>query len=211
MTNEQLLARINAELPPGIDWRAGALRYVRASFEKRTRAFYERFSCTKPLNSIGADDNWEPLLAECVHYLQNFVNMVALLKMPPASRWLTPQPASPEPLICTAQTRRSLRGPVDQRPCRRDPRHLLGHRFQSRPGRPRAGARLGVSMNHLKTSRRAPICPRFSRGREFRKRRRRRHCPPTILIALGSSCSAQIGSKTGSSRTTGSSCQRAKP
>lgn len=88
MTDEQLLARINVDLPPGIDWRAGALRYVRAIFEKRSRAFYERFSCTKPLNSIGADDNWEPLLAECVHYLQNFVNMVALLKMPPASRWL---------------------------------------------------------------------------------------------------------------------------
>ena len=88
MTNEHLLARINAELPSGIDWRAGALSYVRAIFEKRTRAFYERYSCTKPLNSVGADDNWEPLLAECVHYLQNFVNMVALLKMPPASRWL---------------------------------------------------------------------------------------------------------------------------
>ena len=47
-----LLAEINAEVPPGVDWRAGALRYVAAEFAKHGEAAMTRYLLSKPFGPV---------------------------------------------------------------------------------------------------------------------------------------------------------------
>ncbi|MBV8459093.1 MAG: hypothetical protein JO122_21065, partial [Acetobacteraceae bacterium] len=52
---DSLLKEINADLPPGLDWRAGALNYVSAEIAKHGREAYTRFLLGKPLAPIPHD------------------------------------------------------------------------------------------------------------------------------------------------------------
>jgi len=73
-----LLAEINRDVPPGVDWKAGARRYLADMFEKLgDRPGVELYSLIKPfaiLGDTGAN------LAEATSYFYNFVNLIALLK-----------------------------------------------------------------------------------------------------------------------------------
>src|SRR4051794_13350449 len=86
---ERLLAEINADLPPNLDWRAGALSYVEAEITKHGREAYTRYLLCKPLSPIPADPaGYRPALQENLGYLSNFLNAFALLDLPGGSRVL---------------------------------------------------------------------------------------------------------------------------
>lgn len=88
-TASELLAEINAEVPPGVDWRAGALRYVAAEFRKHGSEAMSRYLLSKPLAPVPpGGPGGGPALVEDVEYLLNFVNMVALLDLPGRARVL---------------------------------------------------------------------------------------------------------------------------
>ncbi len=89
LTASELLAEINAEVPPGVDWRTGALRYVEAEFRKHGAENMTRYLLAKPLAPVPpGGPGGGPALAEDVDYLLNFVNLVALLNLPGRARVL---------------------------------------------------------------------------------------------------------------------------
>jgi SAM-dependent methyltransferase len=75
----ELLNQINQLVPPNVDWKSGAQRYVASMFEKMGRENVERFSMNKPFQIVGRD-NPTPAITESVHYLNNFANALDLLK-----------------------------------------------------------------------------------------------------------------------------------
>lgn len=85
----ELLAEINAEVPTGVDWRGGALRYVAATFAKHGQEAMTRFLLSKPLAPVpsGGPDGGQGLV-ENAQYLLNFVNLVRLLNLPGRARVL---------------------------------------------------------------------------------------------------------------------------
>ena len=86
---DDLLAEINAEVPPGVDWRAGALRYVAAEFAKHGKEAMTRYLLSKPLAPVpSGGPGGGAALVENVEYIQNFVNLVALLDLPGRARVL---------------------------------------------------------------------------------------------------------------------------
>ena len=92
-TRSALLQEINAEIPEGVDWTAGALTYVAAEIAKHGKESYTRYLLSKPLApipSVGADaatTGGAALIENCA-YLTNFINAVALLDLPGRSRVL---------------------------------------------------------------------------------------------------------------------------
>src|SRR5580765_6992025 len=82
----ELLNRINKDVPPGVDWKAGARRYVENCFGKMGREYVESYSMTKPFLTVGDDPVIS--LAEMTHYLQNFANALSLIHPPKGSRFL---------------------------------------------------------------------------------------------------------------------------
>jgi len=86
---DELLAEINAEVPPGVDWRAGALRYVGAEFAKHGREAMTRYLLSKPFAPVApGGPGGGAALVENVEYIQNFVNLIALLDLPGRARVL---------------------------------------------------------------------------------------------------------------------------
>jgi SAM-dependent methyltransferase len=84
-----LLAEINAEVPPGVDWRAGALRYVSAEFAKHGTEAMTRYLLSKPFAPLApGGPGGGAQLVEDVEYLLNFANLVALLDLPGRARVL---------------------------------------------------------------------------------------------------------------------------
>jgi SAM-dependent methyltransferase len=83
-TESQLLDAINADLPPGIDWKSGARTYVQALYRKHGTGYIERHALTKPFNEI-PEKNHHAYVTEATHYLANFTNTVALLNLPGGS------------------------------------------------------------------------------------------------------------------------------
>jgi SAM-dependent methyltransferase len=83
----ELLERINRDIPKGVDWKRGAERYVASCFEKEGRKNIEAYSFNKPFPRISAT-NPTPGINECVHYLNNFANALALVKPNGGSRIL---------------------------------------------------------------------------------------------------------------------------
>lgn len=77
-SKELLLTDINSELPPRIDWQAGAQRYVKSFFDKYGRPATERLALSKPFLPLGAGDDFAR--AECTGYAYNFVNLVQRVK-----------------------------------------------------------------------------------------------------------------------------------
>ena len=56
----ELLAEINAEVPAGVDWRAGALRYVAAEFEKHGTEAVTRYLLSKPFAPVAPGTGSSP-------------------------------------------------------------------------------------------------------------------------------------------------------
>jgi SAM-dependent methyltransferase len=88
MSHKDLLDEINQDLPKGVDWKAGARRYVKAAFESSDEAVITRYALTKPMYALGKGPGSERGLEEAVRYLNNFVNMIGLLKLPGGSRFM---------------------------------------------------------------------------------------------------------------------------
>ncbi|KWZ35228.1 class I SAM-dependent methyltransferase [Burkholderia anthina] len=84
---DELVALMNREIPAGVDWKAGAEKYVASCFEKMGREEIEIYSANKPFRVVGSVDP-TPAIVECVHYLNNFANALALLKPRLGSRVL---------------------------------------------------------------------------------------------------------------------------
>lgn len=85
-----LLKEINADIPKGLDWTAGALNYVAAEIAKHGREAYTRYLLSKPLAPVPTSNKktgGAPLIENCA-YLTNFVNAAALLDLPGRSRIL---------------------------------------------------------------------------------------------------------------------------
>jgi SAM-dependent methyltransferase len=87
MTRERLLAEINQDVPPGIDWKAGAHRYLSDYLRKAGSEKVRSYVLAKPFVpfEVGAGDY---ALFEAVYYLDNLVNLIRLLKMPAESKVL---------------------------------------------------------------------------------------------------------------------------
>jgi SAM-dependent methyltransferase len=81
MNKEDLLREINAELPADRDWKAGAKSYLKACYDAFSKEGIEDYVLRKPLALIPPVDD-EPARAEAVSYLRNFVEVVALIKLP---------------------------------------------------------------------------------------------------------------------------------
>jgi SAM-dependent methyltransferase len=84
----ELLAEINAQVPKGIDWRGGALRYVQAEIDKHGRDCYLRYLLAKPFQLVPPGSDGGPALVENVAYMSNFLNTAALLNLPGGSKIL---------------------------------------------------------------------------------------------------------------------------
>ncbi|MEB2504653.1 class I SAM-dependent methyltransferase [Burkholderia sp. BCCIQ04A] len=87
LSKDELVAQMNREIPAGVNWKAGAERYVASCFEKMGRETIELYSANKPFGTVASDDP-APAIVECVHYLNNFANALALLKPRLGSRVL---------------------------------------------------------------------------------------------------------------------------
>ena len=72
----KLLNDINKQLPPGVDWKAGARRYVQHYFEKSGKEETEYYSLTKPFSIFGSDTATNEML----WYYYNFINLVGLIR-----------------------------------------------------------------------------------------------------------------------------------
>jgi SAM-dependent methyltransferase len=83
-----LLAEINAEIPPGVDWTAGALNYVQAEIEKHGREAYQHYLLTKPFAPVGPGEEGRAARIENLAYFNNFANAFGLLDLPGHSRVL---------------------------------------------------------------------------------------------------------------------------
>ena len=94
-TEQQLLEEINRDLPPGVDWKAGAERYVR-DLVARGGAPFRRWHLTKPF--LAEPLAGEPLHGDAsrpavdpdvtYHELFGFLNVVRAASPPPGARVL---------------------------------------------------------------------------------------------------------------------------
>lgn len=73
----QLLAEINRDVPPGVDWKAGARRYMDDLYRKHGRADVELYALIKPFVQLAGG---EAALHEFGAYFYNFINLVMTLK-----------------------------------------------------------------------------------------------------------------------------------
>lgn len=81
-----LMARINAQLPTGVDWKAGARTYfAQAQAEAPDPTWMHRYLRAKPFCELGQGGRARD---EFVELLQNFVNVFALLDLRPPARIL---------------------------------------------------------------------------------------------------------------------------
>jgi hypothetical protein len=79
-----LLEQINRDLPLGIDWKAGARRYLK----QRVSVFdaFAHNSMTKPMWQLQPGSQGLRELDQAVAYLSNFTNFMKLLRLPAGSR-----------------------------------------------------------------------------------------------------------------------------
>ena len=86
-SREEVLSDLNADLPKGVDWQAGAITYLTNYFNKHPRRAVEHYALTKPLAEIPPESQ-EAALSEIVYYTANFVNTIKLLNLPRGSQIL---------------------------------------------------------------------------------------------------------------------------
>ena len=77
-----LLAEINADIPPGVDWAVGAQRYVAAEISKYGREPYTHYLLTKPFGPVGPGEAGRGARLENMHYIYNSANAFELLNLP---------------------------------------------------------------------------------------------------------------------------------
>src|SRR5262245_18645315 len=82
-SKSELLTELNADLPAGIDWHAGAIKYLDTYFKTRPRRAIEHYALTKPLTEIAPEADEESRTEIC-HYIHDFTASIQLLKLP---RW----------------------------------------------------------------------------------------------------------------------------
>ena len=75
---DELLLQVNAAVPPDVDWKAGAQRYVQHFFDSMGRDAVRTYSMSKPLATVGEDPH--PGIVEFTHYIYNFANALALIE-----------------------------------------------------------------------------------------------------------------------------------
>lgn len=80
--HQALLAEINADIPRGVDWTAGARQYVAAEIKKCGHDQYMHYALSKPLSPVGPGEAGRLARLENLYYLNNFVNAFALLDLP---------------------------------------------------------------------------------------------------------------------------------
>src|SRR5688572_3224693 len=78
LTRDEFLLKVNAEIPPGVDWKAGAVRYVAHFIEAWGREAVRTYAMTKPMAAVGVNPG--PGITEFSSYIYNFANALALLK-----------------------------------------------------------------------------------------------------------------------------------
>ena len=76
----EILRDINLPLTPGVNWAKGAEGYVQGMSDKFGKDYIEYLSQAKPLCALPAE-NHSAYLTESVGYLQNFINLIELLRM----------------------------------------------------------------------------------------------------------------------------------
>lgn len=81
-----LLDEINRDLPPGVDWKAGARAYVERARDVGGHAKVTSFGLTKPMCRIGPGEQGERWREQAVEYLFHFVNVLKLLRLPGGAR-----------------------------------------------------------------------------------------------------------------------------
>lgn len=79
-----ILSDINADVPEGVNWRAGADAYVKYAFSRNGRDYTVVFSHAKPLNVSPTPNH----LQTVQWYLCDFANTVRLMALPSNARWL---------------------------------------------------------------------------------------------------------------------------
>jgi SAM-dependent methyltransferase len=86
ISEERLLADINKDLPPGIDWKQGAKTYLSEVFQQQ-RPEQKSYLYTKPFAVLGGgpEDISHKTFADL---MQNFINLFSLLALPGGSRVL---------------------------------------------------------------------------------------------------------------------------
>lgn len=80
--HQALLAEINADIPRGVDWAAGAREYVAAEIRKYGHGQYVYYALSKPFSRVEPGEAGKPARLENLYYLNNFVNCFALLDLP---------------------------------------------------------------------------------------------------------------------------------
>jgi SAM-dependent methyltransferase len=91
----ELLNTLNRHLPPGVDWKQGALDYMAMRLAESNGDLTRRFHLTKPFSSVHqADAPGQPeipinqQLQEFIRELSHFLNVIALLSLSPQTRFL---------------------------------------------------------------------------------------------------------------------------
>jgi SAM-dependent methyltransferase len=85
---EVLLAAIDRDVAPGVDWKSGARRYLAKYFAEWGVEVVERYAFTKPMSPLDPSDTAGNVLNEATWYLDNFVNLIRLLRLPAGSHVL---------------------------------------------------------------------------------------------------------------------------
>lgn len=76
------LAEMNADIPPGVAWTAGAMDYVAAEFRKHRREAYTHYLLTKPFGPVGASEAGRAARLGNLHDLSHFVNAFGVPDLP---------------------------------------------------------------------------------------------------------------------------------
>jgi SAM-dependent methyltransferase len=82
------LTTLNQQLPPGIDWKQGALDYIAHRFQEDESELTRRFVLTKPFSPVGGKIPINQQLQEFNRELSHFLNVMSLLSLSPETRFL---------------------------------------------------------------------------------------------------------------------------
>jgi SAM-dependent methyltransferase len=79
---------LNRNLPPGVDWKQGALDYIAARLAEEQGEITRRFCLTKPFYSVSGDQPINQQAYEFTREISHFLNVLSLLQVAPQTRFL---------------------------------------------------------------------------------------------------------------------------
>jgi SAM-dependent methyltransferase len=82
------LEHLNRNLPPGVDWKQGALNYVAAWMQEEHADLKHRFHLIKPFGSVYGDRPINQMLVEFIREMSHFLNVLGCLSVSPQTRFL---------------------------------------------------------------------------------------------------------------------------